>query len=77
MLKLILHKNNYFKTIFYGFEIRKIINLSFLFLLILFFIGWYITDNLNKSHMINKVKISNQFFINNGFRIENQCYKNR
>ena len=74
MLKLNPNKKYHFKTIFYGFATKKLIgllNLSFLFFAILFLIGGYFSDISIKSLMINKLKISNQLLINNGFRIEN------
>ena len=74
MLRLKLNKKNQVKAKFYGFETEKLmrlINLSFLLLFILFFCGLYFLDNLSKDYIINKLKPSNQFLINNGFKIEN------
>ena len=74
MLRLKLNKKNLVKAKFYGFETEKLmrlINLSFLLLFILFFCGLYFLDNLSKDYIINKLKPSNQFLINNGFKIEN------
>ena len=74
MLRLKLNKKNLVKAKFYGFETEKLmrlINLSFLLLFILFFCGLYFLDNLSKNYIINKLKPSNQFLINNGFKIEN------
>ena len=74
MLRLKLNKKNLVKAKFYGFETEKLmrlINLSFLLLFILFFCGLYFLDNLSKDYLINKLKPSNQFLINNGFKIEN------
>ena len=73
MLRLKLSKKNLLKTKFYGFETKKItmlINLLFLLLFILFFCGWYFSDSLNKNYVINKLKPSDQFLINNGFKIQ-------
>ncbi len=74
MLRLKLNKKNLVKAKFYGFESEKLtrlINLSFLLLFILFFCGFYFLDSLSKDYIINKLKPSNQFLINNGFKIEN------
>ena len=74
MLRLKLNKKNLVKAKFYGFETEKLtrlINLSFLLLFILFFCGFYFLDSLSKDYIINKLKPSNQFLINNGFKIEN------
>ena len=74
MLRLKLNKKNLVKAKFYGFETEKLtrlINLSFLLLFILFFCGFYFLDNLSKDYIINKLKPSNKFLINNGFKIEN------
>ena len=74
MLRLKINKKNQVKAKFYGFETEKLmrlINLSFLLLFILFFCGLYFLDNLSKDYIINKLKPSNQFLINNGFKIEN------
>ena len=74
MLRLKLNKKNMVKAKFYGFETEKLtrlINLSFLLLFILFFCGFYFLDSLSKDYIINKLKPSNQFLINNGFKIEN------
>ncbi len=74
MLRLKLNKKNQVKAKYYGFETEKLmrlINLSFLLLFILFFCGLYFLDNLSKDYIINKLKPSNQFLINNGFKIEN------
>jgi cell division protein FtsQ len=74
MLRLKLNKKNLVKTKFYGFETEKLtrlINLSFLLLFILLFWGFYFLDSLSKDYIINKLKPSNQFFVNNGFKIEN------
>ena len=74
MLRLRLNKKNLVKAKFYGFEIEKLtrlINLSLLLLFILFFCGFFFLDNLSKDYTINKLKPSNQFLINNGFKIEN------
>ena len=74
MLRLKLNKKNLLKAKFYGFKTEKLtrlINLSFLLLFILFFCGLYFLDNLSKDYIINKLKPSNQFLINNGFKIEN------
>ena len=74
MLRLKLNKRNQVKAKFYGFETEKLmrlINLSFLLLFILFFCGLYFLDNLSKDYIINKLKPSNQFLINYGFKIEN------
>ena len=74
MLRLKLNKKNLLKAKFYGFETEKLtrlINLSFLLLFILFFCGFYFLDSLSKDYIINKLKPSNQFLINNGFKIEN------
>ena len=70
MLKSKLHKNH-FKAVFFGFNTQKVINLLLLFLSILFLIGWYFSDNINKSQVINKLEISNKFLIHNGFKVEN------
>ena len=74
MLRLKLNKKNLVNAKFYGFETEKLtrlINLSFLLLFILFFCGFYFLDNLSKDYIINKLKPSNKFLINNGFKIEN------
>ena len=74
MLRLKLNKKNLVKAKFYGFETAKLtrlINLSFLLLFIFFFCGFYFLDSLSKDYIINKLKPSNQFLINNGFKIEN------
>ncbi len=74
MLRLKLNKKNLVKAKFYGFEtgkLTRLINLSFLLLFILFFCGFYFLDNLSKDYIINKLKPSNKFLINNGFKIEN------
>ena len=74
MLRLKLNKKNLVNAKFYGFETEKLtrlINLSFLLLFILFFCGFYFLDSLSKDYIINKLKPSNQFLINNGFKIEN------
>ena len=74
MLRLKLNKKILVKAKFYGFETEKLtrlINLSFLLLFILFFCGFYFLDNLSKDYIINKLKPSNKFLINNGFKIEN------
>ncbi len=74
MLRLKLNKKNLVKAKFYGLETEKLtrlINLSFLLLFILFFCGFYFLDSLSKDYIINKLKPSNQFLINNGFKIEN------
>ena len=74
MLRLKLNGKNLIKAKFYGFETEKLmrlINLSFLLLFILFFCGLYFLDSLSKDYIINKLKPSNQFLINNGFKIEN------
>ena len=60
MLKSKLHKNH-FKAVFFGFNTQKVINLLLLFLSILFLIGWYFSDNINKSQVINKLEISNKY----------------
>ena len=74
MLRLKLNKKNLIKAKFYGFgteKLARLMNLSFLLLSILFFCGFYFLDTLSKDYIINKVKPSNQFLINNGFKIEN------
>ena len=74
MLRLKLNKKNLIKAKFYGFETEKLTrlkNLSFLLLIILFCCGFYFLDSLSKDYIINKLKPSNQFLINNGFKIEN------
>ncbi len=74
MLRLKLNKKNLVNAKFYGFETEKLtrlINLSFLLLFILFFCGFYFLDSLSKDYLINKLKPSNQFLINKGFKIEN------
>ncbi len=74
MLRLKLNKKNLVKAKFYGFETEKLmrlINLSFLLLFILCFCWLFFLDNLSKDYIINKLKPSNQFLINNGFKIEN------
>ena len=74
MLRLKLNKKNLVKAKFYGFETEKLTrlkNLSFLLLIILFCCGFYFLDSLSKNYIINKLKPSNQFLINNGFKIEN------
>ena len=74
MLKSNSNKKYYFKTIFYGFATKKtikLVNLSFLFLSLLFLISWYFSENSNKILILNKLKTSNQLLINSGFRIEN------
>tara|TARA_B100000989_G_scaffold282485_1_gene247584 strand:- start:1467 stop:2303 length:837 start_codon:yes stop_codon:yes gene_type:complete len=74
MLKSNSNKKYHFKTIFYGFATKKtikLVNLSFLFLSLLFLIGWYFSENSNKILILNKLKTSNQLLINSGFRIEN------
>ena len=74
MLRLKLNKKNLVNAKFYGFEtekLKRLINLSFLLLFILFFCGLYFLDSLSKDYLINKLKPSNQFLINNGFKIEN------
>ena len=74
MLRLKLNKKYLVKAKFYGFGTEKLMrlkNLSFLFLLILFFCGFYFLDSLSKDYIINKLKPSNQYLINNGFKIEN------
>ena len=74
MLRLKLNKKHLVKAKFYGFETEKLtrlINLSYLLLFILFFCGFFFLDNLSKDYIINKLKPSNQFLINNGFKIEN------
>ena len=74
MLRLKLNKKNMVKAKFHGLETQKLtrlINLSFLLLFISFFCGLYFLDNLSKDYIINKLKPSNQFLINNGFKIEN------
>ncbi len=73
MLKLKLNKKNLLKTKFYGFETEKLtrlINLLFLLLFTLFFCGWYFSDSLQKEYIKNKIIPSNQFLINNGFKIQ-------
>ena len=74
MLRLRLNKKNLLKTKFYGFETEKLmglINISFLLSFILFFSGFYFLNTLSKDYIINKLIPSNQFLINNGFKIEN------
>ncbi len=74
MLRLKLNKKNLVNAKFYGFETEKLtrlINLSFLLLFILFFCAFYFLDSLSKDYLVNKLKPSNQFLINNGFKIEN------
>ncbi len=74
MLRLKLNKKNLVKAKFYGFETEKLTrlkNLSFLLLFILFFCGFYFLDSLSKDYIINKLKPSDQFLINSGFKIEN------
>ena len=74
MLSVKLNKKNLVRAKFYGFETEKLTrlkNLSFLLLFILFFCGFFFLDNLSKDYTINKLKPSNQFLINNGFKIEN------
>lgn len=70
MLKSKLDKNH-FKAVFFGFDTQKAINLLLLFLSILFLIGCYFSDNINKSQVINNLEISNKFLIHNGFKVEN------
>ncbi len=70
MLTSKLHKKSLFKTIFFGFLTKKMVNLL-LFFTILFLIGWYSSGNINKSPFINKLEISNKFLIHNGFKVEN------
>ena len=74
MLRLKLNKKNLIKRNFYGFEndkLTRLINLAFLLLFILFFCGFYFSNNLSKNYIINKIKPSNQFLIKNGFKLEN------
>ncbi len=74
MLRLKHNKKNLIKENFYGFgteKLMRLLNLSFLLLSILFFCGFYFLDGLSKDYIINKLKPSNQFLINNGFKIEN------
>ena len=74
MLRLKLNKKNLVKAKFYGFETEKLTklkNLSFLLLFILLPCGFYFLNSLSKNYIINKLKPSKQFLINNGFKIEN------
>ena len=70
MLRLKLNKKNLLKAKFYGFETEKLTRLINLYFL-LFFCGFYFLDSSSKDYIINKLKPSNQFLINNGFKIEN------
>ncbi len=74
MLILKHKKKLLLKTRFYGFEtekVKELISLPFLLLFILFFGGWCFSDSLQKTYIINKLKPSNQFLIQNGFKIQN------